>query len=245
MAKRSWFSKWDKDLLGLYRLVEDGAAYDEVADRIRSLIKRYKHRPQSDKEPWPKCLRLFEPKYAKAAEHPNRYDYAPFHARAIFFGTPELDKEDRRDETERNLLCDVCVGMLHFYFGERHCTAKDRTRSQENEHRSELRRAMRKYFLRRKYEVDIQQDRGVSLFDVALHLEGGDDRAAHMRVQKLLDMKQLRARPIGKCPHDGRARLYRLREISDDVADIMGLSRTEKDKMKMELRAKLRDPRPT
>ena len=85
--------------------------------------------------------------------------------------------------------------------------------------------------------------KGVSLFDAAQYFESGDDRAARDLVARWHDAKAITAEPIGKCPTDGRAMLYRLPEILEDMARINGLDAPEKNKLRQQLRARLRRPR--
>jgi hypothetical protein len=82
---------------------------------------------------------------------------------------------------------------------------------------------------------------GISLFDVALAIEE-DDISAKLSVRKWVDSKKLTAKAIGKCPRDGRARLYRLSEVMADLKKILGLTRSEQARISNVVIAKLRLP---
>jgi hypothetical protein len=81
----------------------------------------------------------------------------------------------------------------------------------------------------------------VSLRDVAFAIEG-DDKAAKDSVQRWLKSGKIKAKPIGKCPLDARAQLYRLFEILADVQKILSLTRPEVGKYRQVLVAKQRPP---
>jgi len=84
---------------------------------------------------------------------------------------------------------------------------------------------------------------GVSLFDVGIFLENGDDLAARHFVNRFSDSKKISAKPLGKCPHDGRACLYPLPEILKDVENFRGLDVREKDQLRQHLTTRLRTPK--
>jgi hypothetical protein len=90
--------------------------------------------------------------------------------------------------------------------------------------------------------VDDDQQ-GVSLFDAATFFEAGDDQAARNLVARWHDLKAITAMPIGKCPTDARAKLYRLPEVLADMERVNGLDAKEKEKLRKHLRARLRKPR--
>jgi len=83
---------------------------------------------------------------------------------------------------------------------------------------------------------------GISLRDIALYMNDGDEQAAKETVNRWSDSKRIKAEPIGKCPVDRRKQLYRLPEILADVAGIENLTSREKAAYEKALRAKLRAP---
>jgi hypothetical protein len=82
---------------------------------------------------------------------------------------------------------------------------------------------------RREWFADLAKDSGVgvTIRDVALAIEDGDDMEAKRLVKRLSDSKKITAKPLGRCPNDRRARLYELTEILTDVQRILSLSRHE------------------
>jgi hypothetical protein len=88
-----------------------------------------------------------------------------------------------------------------------------------------------------------QPEHGVSLLDVGMQLEDGDEKAAHSIVDRLIGSKKITAKPIGKCTRDGRACLYRLDDLLSDVKRIYGLNSRDEAKLKEHLQSKLRAPR--
>jgi hypothetical protein len=84
---------------------------------------------------------------------------------------------------------------------------------------------------------------GVSLFDAAQHFESGDDAAATGLVNHWHDGENITAKPIGKCPTDGRRQLYRLPELLKDITRINRLDKKEQNKLRNHLKARLRTPR--
>ena len=87
-----------------------------------------------------------------------------------------------------------------------------------------------------------ENERGVSLYDIAFVIEE-DDSAATQRVKAWSDSKRISAKPIGKCPLDGRRQLYRLSELLSDVKKLLSLDAKEVAKYRQALTAKLREPR--
>ena len=83
---------------------------------------------------------------------------------------------------------------------------------------------------------------GVSLSDLAKFFEG-DDGAAPGLVEHWHDLKAITAKPIGRCPTDGRAMLYGLTEILADIARVNGLDLKEKETLRQHLKTKLRRPK--
>jgi hypothetical protein len=83
---------------------------------------------------------------------------------------------------------------------------------------------------------------GVSLRDVALLLNDNDPAATSATVKKWVDSGKLKA-PIGKCPLDGRAKLYRLSEILLDVGKLESLNSDDQKRLREYLTPKLRVPR--
>ena len=79
------------------------------------------------------------------------------------------------------------------------------------------------------------------MFEVAFTIDA-DDIAAKERVKKWINGKQITANPIGKCPRDGRKKLYRLSEILSDVAKIVRLTAKEKADIQKALMPQLRGP---
>ena len=88
-----------------------------------------------------------------------------------------------------------------------------------------------------------ENERGVSLYDIAFVIEE-DDSAATQRVKVWSDSKRIVAKPIGKCPLDGRRQLYQLSELLSDVKKLLTLDAREVAKYRQALTAKLREPRP-
>jgi hypothetical protein len=84
-------------------------------------------------------------------------------------------------------------------------------------------------------------EQGVSLRDLAMLIEE-DDQVATTSVRKWIDSKKIKASPIGKCPLDGRAQLYRLSELLSDVGKILSLNNWELSKYRQALASKLRYP---
>ncbi len=83
---------------------------------------------------------------------------------------------------------------------------------------------------------------GVSLRDVAFAIEG-DDKVAAETLNRWLKSGKIKAKPIGKCPLDGRCQLYRLFEILDDIKILASLTKPEVEKYRMALVAKQRIPK--
>jgi hypothetical protein len=86
------------------------------------------------------------------------------------------------------------------------------------------------------------RDHGIALYDVAYHFEQ-DEEAAKALVRKWHCNKYISANRIGKCPRDGRKKLYRLSEIVSDITKALSLDSSEKTKLRQDLTAKLRLPR--
>ena len=84
-------------------------------------------------------------------------------------------------------------------------------------------------------------DTGVSFRDVAFAIEC-DDKAATVAVRRWSKSGKIKAKPIGKCPLDGRAKLYRLFEILIDIQKILSLAKPEVEKYRQVLVAKQRPP---
>jgi hypothetical protein len=97
--------------------------------------------------------------------------------------------------------------------------------------------------IRSELKRDARNVQGVSLFDVAQYFEGGDDVGATKLVKNWHDKKSITATVIGKCPTDGRKRLYRLQEILADITRMNGLDSREKAKLQKHLMARQRRPR--
>ena len=85
-------------------------------------------------------------------------------------------------------------------------------------------------------------DVGISLRDIALHMTDNDDECARDTVRRWSNSKRITAKPIGKCPIDGRAALYRLSEILDDIKKVQTLSPREVIAYRQALTAKERAP---
>ena len=83
---------------------------------------------------------------------------------------------------------------------------------------------------------------GVSLYDICLHIEDGDDAAAKNAVKEWSNSKTITATPIGKCPVDGRRYLYRLSEILSDAKKKWGYRVHEIHKLSTAISTKLRAP---
>ena len=83
---------------------------------------------------------------------------------------------------------------------------------------------------------------GVSLRDVAFAIEG-DDKVATDTVNRWSKSGKIKAEPIGKCPLDGRCKLYRLFEILDDIRILASLTKPEVEKYRIALVAKQRIPK--
>jgi hypothetical protein len=85
---------------------------------------------------------------------------------------------------------------------------------------------------------------GVALYDVALAIDpDNDDLAAKAAVKRWVDSKQITAKPLGKCPIDGRRQLYELSDILADVNKILGLTASEQARVRQALAPRLRPPR--
>lgn len=87
-----------------------------------------------------------------------------------------------------------------------------------------------------------EDDKGIAIFDLALLMEE-DEAVARVSVKRLINSKKIRAKPIGKCPYDGRRKLYRLSELLSDVTQIMTLNASEEAMYLKGLTAKIRFPR--
>lgn len=83
---------------------------------------------------------------------------------------------------------------------------------------------------------------GVAVFDAALFLEEGDERAAVDLVKRWSDSTQPKPEIIGKCPHDGRRKLAELSEVLKYIDGILALGKAEKQRLRAHLKAKLREP---
>lgn len=90
--------------------------------------------------------------------------------------------------------------------------------------------------------TDDQTEKGISLHDIAMLDADGDTTDASESVKKWVNTKKIKAKPLGKCPDDARASLYRLSEVLDDVAKILRLSPAEKTNRLKRLRSRLRFP---
>jgi len=87
-----------------------------------------------------------------------------------------------------------------------------------------------------------QPPQGVTLFDLAFAIEA-DDLAAKNMVRKWINNQWLSAPSIGRCPIDGRRRLYRLSELLSDAKKILSLSDDDERKYYQALAARVRQPR--
>jgi hypothetical protein len=83
---------------------------------------------------------------------------------------------------------------------------------------------------------------GITLFDLAFAIEA-DELAATNLVRTWINNKWLSAKPIGKCPLDGRGQRYRLSELLSDAKDILSLSAEDQRKYRQALAAKVRLPK--
>lgn len=84
---------------------------------------------------------------------------------------------------------------------------------------------------------------GVTLMDAAMYFESSDERAARALVRKWHDQDVVPTESLGRCPTDGRARLYRLRDVLEKVAGANGLSKKEQSRLEQHLRSRQRTPR--
>jgi hypothetical protein len=91
-------------------------------------------------------------------------------------------------------------------------------------------------------QIDEHDCCGVTLYDLALLIEE-DEVAAKDSLKRWIDSKGITAKPIGKCPLDGRKRLYRLSELLSDARQILTLSTEDVHKYQQALAAKLRRPK--
>ena len=82
---------------------------------------------------------------------------------------------------------------------------------------------------------------GITLFEVAFQIEE-DSSVATQRVKEWINRKQIKANTIGKCPRDGRKKLYRLSEILSDVTRILRLTPKDRSDMRKALTPQLRGP---
>ncbi|MCY3010272.1 MAG: hypothetical protein NTY42_10565 [Planctomycetota bacterium] len=87
-----------------------------------------------------------------------------------------------------------------------------------------------------------ESEKGISLYDIGLHFEK-DELAARSWVKRFSDSKKNRCEPIGKCPNEGRASLYRLSEIVLDVQNYLNLDGKEKAKLSQAMQHRLRSKR--
>jgi hypothetical protein len=82
---------------------------------------------------------------------------------------------------------------------------------------------------------------GVSVADLVTAL-GEDEEQVSKTVKRLHGSKAITAKPIGKCPINARAKLYRLSEILTDFEKISPLSKSEKRRIEAILKTKEREP---
>lgn len=82
---------------------------------------------------------------------------------------------------------------------------------------------------------------GVSVADLVTAL-GEDEDQVSKTVKRLHGSKAITAKPIGKCPLNARAKLYRLSEILTDFEKISPLSKSEKRRIEAILKTKEREP---
>jgi hypothetical protein len=85
-------------------------------------------------------------------------------------------------------------------------------------------------------------EKGVSLFDIAMHLEN-DELAAKSWVKRFSDSKKLDVEPIGDCPNDGRKYLYRLSEILPILEKLFPMSKSENAKLQKAMQQRERSPK--
>ncbi|MFN7292805.1 MAG: hypothetical protein ACK5YR_00660 [Pirellula sp.] len=85
-------------------------------------------------------------------------------------------------------------------------------------------------------------ENGVSLFDCGMAIEQDMD-CARGWVNRFSSSGKLKATPIGRCPNDARARLYRLPEILRDLDNFLSLSVREKARIRVHLERVKRPPK--
>jgi hypothetical protein len=81
---------------------------------------------------------------------------------------------------------------------------------------------------------DDQECRGVSLRDCGIALDLMDDELSDF-VREFSDSKKVTAKPLGKCPNDKRANLYRLSEVLKNLQNFRKLDGCEKEKLRKHL----------
>ncbi|MEN6405263.1 MAG: hypothetical protein ABFC77_02205 [Thermoguttaceae bacterium] len=92
--------------------------------------------------------------------------------------------------------------------------------------------------------TDANQDNfGVTLADVAAFFEPNDDKARKDLVRRWINGKKITAVPLGKCPNDARAQLYRLSDILSDMERINGFMPGEKVRLRQHLIDRQRSPK--
>ena len=85
---------------------------------------------------------------------------------------------------------------------------------------------------------------GVSLLDAAAWFDSDDVEAQRYEVKRLVNSKKITAVPIGKCPNDGRALLYRLSELVSDLQKIRSLEKRDVTQLRQHLKTRQRRPKP-
>ena len=88
-------------------------------------------------------------------------------------------------------------------------------------------------------EMGVEQ--GVSIYDVAFAAIQ-DEEVAKATVKNLVNSKKMEARPIGKCPIDGRKKLYRMDSLLSDYKKFTGINASQIARINKEISPRLRSP---
>lgn len=90
-------------------------------------------------------------------------------------------------------------------------------------------------------QSDGATDKGVSLRDVGIALDYIDEELK-LFVRRFSDSKRITSDPLGKCPKDKRAKLYRLSEILNDLETFSSMSPVENRRIRKHLESVERFP---